>query len=73
VEAGMQNIDWINLLINWFPMLLLIGVWVFFLRRMGGMGGSGSLVQYRKDHMAEMRRQTEALERIAKQLDNKAP
>lgn len=27
--------------ISWFPMLLLIGVWIFFMRRMQGGGGSG--------------------------------
>ncbi|WP_308389314.1 ATP-dependent zinc metalloprotease FtsH [Acidithiobacillus sp. AMEEHan] len=29
------------LLINWFPMLLLIGVWIFFMRQMGGGGAGG--------------------------------
>jgi len=29
----------ISILINWFPMLLLIGVWVFFLRQMQAGGG----------------------------------
>lgn len=27
--------------ISWFPMLLLIGVWIFFMRRMQGGGGGG--------------------------------
>lgn len=27
------------ILINWFPMLLLIGVWIFFMRQMQGGGG----------------------------------
>ena len=27
-----------NLFISWFPMLLLIGVWVFFMRQMQGGG-----------------------------------
>ncbi len=31
---------WLQVLINWFPMLLLVGVWVFFMRQMQG-GGSG--------------------------------
>ena len=30
----------LTLLISWFPMLLLIGVWIFFMRQMQG-GGSG--------------------------------
>jgi len=28
-----------SILINWFPMLLLIGVWIFFMRQMQGGGG----------------------------------
>ena len=32
---------YITLLVSWFPMLLLIGVWIFFMRQMqGGVGGS---------------------------------
>ena len=30
---------WYNILISWFPMLLLIGVWVFFMRQMQAGGG----------------------------------
>ncbi|MDR2017883.1 MAG: ATP-dependent zinc metalloprotease FtsH [Syntrophobacterales bacterium] len=30
---------WQNILISWFPMLLLIGVWVFFMRQMQAGGG----------------------------------
>ncbi len=33
-----------QIFISWFPMLLLIGVWVFFMRQMqGGMGGKGAM------------------------------
>jgi cell division protease FtsH len=32
-----------HLFINWFPMLLLIGVWVFFMRQMQGGGGKGAM------------------------------
>lgn len=32
-----------HLFINWFPMLLLIGVWVFFMRQMQGGGGRGAM------------------------------
>ena len=31
----------LQLFISWFPMLLLIGVWVFFMRQMQGGGGGG--------------------------------
>jgi cell division protease FtsH len=33
---------WMNILISWFPMLLLIGVWVFFARQMQGGGKGGA-------------------------------
>jgi len=29
----------LSVLVNWFPMLLLIGVWIFFMRQMQGGGG----------------------------------
>lgn len=32
-----------HIFINWFPMLLLIGVWVFFMRQMQGGGGRGAM------------------------------
>ncbi|HEY5719757.1 MAG TPA: ATP-dependent metallopeptidase FtsH/Yme1/Tma family protein, partial [Gammaproteobacteria bacterium] len=33
-----------QIFISWFPMLLLIGVWIFFMRQMqGGGGGRGAL------------------------------
>ena len=34
----------LQILIQWFPMLLLIGVWLFFMRQMqGGSGGRGAM------------------------------
>lgn len=34
-----ENPTLLSILISWFPMLLLIGVWVFFMRQMHGGGG----------------------------------
>ncbi|MBU0728711.1 MAG: ATP-dependent zinc metalloprotease FtsH [Proteobacteria bacterium] len=35
-----ENTPWyLTVLISWFPMLLLIGVWIFFMRQMQGGGG----------------------------------
>ena len=34
-----NNNTLLNILITWFPMLLLIGVWIFFMRQMQGGGG----------------------------------
>ena len=36
-----------NILVSWFPMLLLIGVWVFFMRQMQG-GGKGGAFSFGK-------------------------
>jgi cell division protease FtsH len=33
-----------NILINWFPLFILIGLWIFFMRQMqGGAGGRGAM------------------------------
>jgi cell division protease FtsH len=32
-----------QIFISWFPMLLLIGVWIFFMRQMQGGGGRGAM------------------------------
>ena len=34
-----ENPWYMNILISWFPMLLLIGVWIFFMRQMQAGGG----------------------------------
>tara|TARA_R110000868_G_scaffold144960_4_gene364540 strand:- start:58789 stop:60717 length:1929 start_codon:yes stop_codon:yes gene_type:complete len=36
-----QQSLWLRILISWFPFVLLIGVWIFFMRGMGGGGGRG--------------------------------
>ncbi|MCL2829160.1 MAG: ATP-dependent zinc metalloprotease FtsH [Betaproteobacteria bacterium] len=41
------NSTLISILINWFPMLLLIGVWIFFMRQMQG-GGKGGAFSFGK-------------------------
>jgi cell division protease FtsH len=38
-----------QIFISWFPMLLLIGIWLFFMRSMGGgMGGKGGPMSFGK-------------------------
>jgi cell division protease FtsH len=41
-EPVERNSWYMNLLLSWFPMLVLIGVWIFFMRQMQ-MGGSKAL------------------------------
>ena len=38
-----QSISPLNVLLSWFPMLLLIAVWIFFMRQMQGKGGGGAM------------------------------
>ncbi len=42
-EPPQQESFLMHIFINWFPMLLLIAVWVFFMRQMQGGGGRGAL------------------------------
>jgi ATP-dependent Zn protease len=66
-----MNFDDVNLVdvfINWFPMLLIFGVWIFFLRRMQG----GNYVNYLKNNNDVAVRQAVALERIAAALEKRA-
>jgi len=42
-QAPEQQSILLHIFINWFPMLLLIGVWVFFMRQMQGGGGRGAM------------------------------
>jgi cell division protease FtsH len=43
-EPEEENPWYMNLLVSWFPMLLLIGVWIFFMRQM--QGGSGKAMSF---------------------------
>lgn len=46
IKAEAQDGDKVSLfgvLLSWFPMLLLIGVWIFFMRQMQGKGGGGAM------------------------------
>ena len=40
--AAQDQPDLLALLINWFPMVVIFGVWIFFFRRMQGRGGNNS-------------------------------
>jgi cell division protease FtsH len=42
-EPEGEKISAFSVLLSWFPMLLLIGVWIFFMRQMQGKGGGGAM------------------------------
>ncbi|MBE9531392.1 MAG: ATP-dependent zinc metalloprotease FtsH, partial [Proteobacteria bacterium] len=46
-EPVMDTPSWGTILVSWFPMLLLIGVWIFFMRQMQG-GGGGKAMSFGK-------------------------
>jgi ATP-dependent Zn protease len=56
-----------EVLINWFPMLLLIAVWLYFLRKMR----SGGYGKYQEQHLEAMNRQIKLLERIADAVEKR--
>lgn len=49
-----------NIFISWFPMLLLIGVWVFFMRQMQG-GGRGGAFSFGKSRARMLDESTNAI------------
>ncbi len=34
-----EKVSWFSIFISWFPLILLVGVWIFFMRQMQGGGG----------------------------------
>ncbi len=48
VKAEEENSILMSIFISWFPMILLIGVWVFFMRQMQGGGGKGGAFSFGK-------------------------
>ena len=59
---NLANVNWMGILVNWFPILLLIAVWLFFLRTMQSRGGI----------YANQKRAADALERIAAALEKRS-
>jgi cell division protease FtsH len=50
----------LNIFVSWFPMLLLIGVWVFFMRQMQG-GGRGGAFSFGKSRARMLDESTNAI------------
>ena len=58
----------LTFLINWFPMILIFGVWLIFLRQMRRPGYTPA---YMLPQMEELKKQTALLERIARDLESR--
>ena len=53
-----------DLIINWFPIILLIAIWIFIMRRYGG-----KVYKNREDSAKLNQEISQHLEKIVKQLD----
>lgn len=63
----------IQFLVSWGPMLLLIAVWIFFMKKGGAMSykqNMAEMKQLAEAQLAEMRRTNEALARIESSLSH---
>jgi ATP-dependent Zn protease len=58
---------WASVLYSWAPILLLIGFWLFIMRKLG----TGKQARYFERSMAFMERQEQLLERIATALERR--
>lgn len=47
-KVDAEQMSLFSVLLSWFPMLLLIGVWIFFMRQMQGKGGGGGAMGFGK-------------------------
>jgi len=60
--------SWTNVLISWFPFILLIAFWIYFMRK-GGLVGRQA--KHFERSQAFMDRQEQLLERIAVALEER--
>ena len=54
-----------EIFISWFPMLILIVLWIYYARKSGTM----KLGDYLSNHLEETRKTNDKLERIASSLE----
>ena len=58
---------WMNLFLSWLPILLVIFLWILFMRRLGG----GRQRQQMEGSIRYMERSEQLLERIARALEER--
>jgi hypothetical protein len=64
--------EWIELLVSWLPFIVLILVWFFLSKRMGGTRWLGRMNEYYEAQVTEMKRTNALLDRIAVALEKRA-
>ncbi len=62
-----KSTNWFKIFIGWVPMLLLIGVWIFFMRKM--RSPQNKTIDYLKNQNDISKQNNEILERIASSLE----
>ena len=67
---GTPRDTWETILINWFPMLLLIGVWIYFMRNMRKRRGNWQSWGGEETNK-QLEKIAQALEHIARALEKK--
>jgi len=71
VSAPKKRALWLDILISWFPMLLLIGVWIYFIKRMGGKGSQQNrTIDLIETQNGLFSKQNKSIDRIAKAIEN---
>ena len=68
----MDHNEFIGIVIQLLPILLLIGVWIFFMARMRGPNSAAAKqLQYLADNLEESRQLNRTLERVAIALERR--
>lgn len=70
-----ENLTIASFLVTWLPIIVIMGVWVYFMRKMGVSGSGLSYQKYLELHLEEMRRRHDQMERpiaiLAERADRK--
>jgi cell division protease FtsH len=62
--------NWIDIVVSWFPMLLLIGVWIWFMRQMRGKSGL-TQGQYFEAILEEYKKQNAVTNKLLETMDQR--
>lgn len=74
-SALMNQATFIRLLLDWLPFMFFIGMMLYFLRKTmpRQKNHMDANQKYMNEHLAEIRRMNETLERVATALEKKSP
>src|SRR4051794_7232167 len=68
--AAQDDSPFLTILYTWAPVLLIVALWIFFMRRMGWGGfGKGGYKEYLRVNQERMENIDRSLARIAEQLE----